>query len=1164
MNRSPQALKQFSDILTESYVGAGEKTTHVSMGDRKGRYYVSSGVKGEQFMNSYCDAIYQGDEKVASIGIAESPLSDMGYSPVRVDIDIDKTWKKDGLPEGNIYTDDQVRSLVSIYYKVLNDLIIGGIKERDQVCVYLSKDGPKRRNPDVISQGFHLHFPHIYVRNGDQMAYICPMINKEVDAVGLFDNIVESSVSSSKCLDCRAGISTPWLMYGSGKGDGRFYKLTNIFDGNMDELSIKDLLTSVALKDDDGELIEITKNAEWYIPMILSINPVNKDIYNLAHNAYKPSIYKGKKKNYKPKNPELIFDQSERIQQEIKMMKELMPMLSHDRTEDWENWTQVGIYMFNICNGTDEGFDVWYEFSQKAEMARVATLEECKKVWNGFYSMDIDIRALENLVKHDNLEGFRKYQQRNSHRCLLYLVSVKHYDVAKSLHELYPDDFVYTKDRTWYVFNNHGWEYAPEGMALRKLLSTELYDNHKELLNKIKSEMKAPGVSEQRLEALMLACENIQKVLTSLKTTAFKSNVIKECTEIYYDPYFLNKLDNNPDLIRFSNGVMDLDKGHLRTGVPSDYLSKCTNTEWTDFASRDPRVCIVRSYVAQVFPDPELMEYFLNSTSEFWRGFNFRKIFGVWTGAGDNSKSVMMSLIEKMLGEYMIKLPTSLITGKRTQSSAASPEMIRCKGTKLCVLQEPSKTDHLNAGVIKELTGNDSFYCRGLFSEGIEITPLFKLVMICNELPINSDNDPAFWNRNRVIPFEATFSSDAPTDLQEQIRQKKFPKDPNFIKKLEQMIEPFTYLLITRYLKIRNKDYNEPHKVTSATETYKKNNDVYLQFIDENTIQDTENILNIQTLYSNFKEWFKESVPNGTIPSKSEVAKQMNNKWKKQAVNIRKTSWSGVRLRTPQDEMEENNRYKNGDTDITADEKKQEEKKEYIVRPNSITNRTEVINGQTITSKWLIGNDKEFVGKISGNSNDLLLLTDRVKNEITDGIVVDNDTGLDIGKVMGEGVYSYISYYNDKRDDLAQSSRKKKTIRSNNQIPTWGGDDKVECTDIDCTVDSSIRSKIKKSVKSMMGKDDDGGDIKKNNKKIKVAVPRENEFGERFEEKAYDSMNLNSSPMFNINSEMCSENDDGEEEVVYSEEDVYGVEEDGEEEDGEEQDVYGEEEDGEE
>jgi hypothetical protein len=165
---------------------------------------------------------------------------------------------------------------------------------------------------------------------------------------------------------------------------------------------------------------------------------------------------------------------------------------------------------------------------------------------------------------------------------------------------------------------------------------------------------------------------------------------------------------------------------------------------------------------------------------------------------------------------------------------------------------------------------------------------------------------------------------------------------------------------------------------------------------------------------------------------------------------------------------------------------------------------------------------------------------------------------------MGEGVYSYISYYNDKRDDLAQSSRKKKTIRSNNQIPTWGGDDKVECTDIDCTVDSSIRSKIKKSVKSMMGKDDDGGDIKKNNKKIKVAVPKENEFGERFEEKAYDSMNLNSSPMFNINSEMCSENDDGEEEVVYSEEDVYGVEEDGEEEDGEEQDVYGEEEDGEE
>ena len=75
-------------------------------------------------------------------------------------------------------------------------------------------------------------------------------------------------------------------------------------------------------------------------------------------------------------------------------------------------------------------------------------------------------------------------------------------------------------------------------------------------------------------------------------------------------------------------------------------------------------------------------------------------------------------LFEKMLGEYSIKLPTSLITGKRTQSSAASPELVRAgNGVRWVVLQEPDQKDFLNIGVLKELSGNDTFYARGLFKK---------------------------------------------------------------------------------------------------------------------------------------------------------------------------------------------------------------------------------------------------------------------------------------------------------------------------------------------------------------------------------------------------------------------------------------------------------------
>ena len=56
----------------------------------------------------------------------------------------------------------------------------------------------------------------------------------------------------------------------------------------------------------------------------------------------------------------------------------------------------------------------------------------------------------------------------------------------------------------------------------------------------------------------------------------------------------------------------------------------------------------------------------------------------------------------------------------------------------------------------------------------------FKLACICNDKPKLPNNDQAAWNRIRVFPFESTFTSNAPNTFEEQLRQKKFPKDGIF------------------------------------------------------------------------------------------------------------------------------------------------------------------------------------------------------------------------------------------------------------------------------------------------------------------------------------------------------------------------------------------------
>jgi len=231
-----------------------------------------------------------------------------------------------------------------------------------------------------------------------------------------------------------------------------------------------------------------------------------------------------------------------------------------------------------------------------------------------------------------------------------------------------------------------------------------------------------------------------------------------------------------------------------------------------------------------------------------------------------------------MLGEYAIKLPTSLITGKRTQSSAACPELARAgNGVRWAVLQEPDQKDVINIGILKELSGNDSFFARGLYKEGGEINPMFKLVLICNEPPKLPYNDKATWNRIRVVPFEATFCSDAPDTYEEQLREKKFPKDPHFANKIPELTEAFAWVLINHRKKIRIRI--EPDKVKMATAKYRKKNDIYRQFIEECIIEIEEGSTNLGELYTQFKEWYKDSMPNHTLPIKNDIKEYFTKLW---------------------------------------------------------------------------------------------------------------------------------------------------------------------------------------------------------------------------------------------------------------------------------------------
>jgi phage/plasmid-associated DNA primase len=182
---------------------------------------------------------------------------------------------------------------------------------------------------------------------------------------------------------------------------------------------------------------------------------------------------------------------------------------------------------------------------------------------------------------------------------------------------------------------------------------------------------------------------------------------------------------------------------------------------------------------------------------------------------------------------------------------------------------------------------------------------MFMLTFICNKLPKLKFSDKATWNRFRVLCFESTFvepGQPCPETLEEQMAQKRFPMDKNFKDKVPGMVTAFAWYLLD-WRKKSTGICREPEKVKEATAVYRKQNDLYRQFIEERIVED-DCFLPLSELYSEFKDWFKEGFPNMTLPIKNEVKEYFEKCWGDSQNGLR---WKGYRIRVQKDDIANGN-----------------------------------------------------------------------------------------------------------------------------------------------------------------------------------------------------------------------------------------------------------------
>ena len=439
------------------------------------------------------------------------------------------------------------------------------------------------------------------------------------------------------------------------------------------------------------------------------------------------------------------------------------------------------------------------------------------------------------------------------------------YDIATVVYHLKKGLFIACgiKSNSWYVFNGSYWSKDDSGTTLRNILSTQvrgLYIAKSTKLWEKAHQIKTPDGevdTENEKHQLLKARANLFiGIATRLGNTHEKDNFMRECKEQFYDKDFEKKLDQNRYLLCFSNGVIDFKEKRFRKGYPEDYISKCTQIDYVPVnreRERDREIITeIQDYFNKLFPIPELCAYMWNHLASVIIGDTAKtQCLHYYTGVGQNGKSMLVKLIQMMLGDYATELDVSFFVNERPSRGKATPELLCLLGTRFAVTAEPSEGEKLNEGPMKALTsGTDRIKYRGLFKDEESFLPQVHSVIMANHyLPVKS-RDHGTWRRIRVVKFLSLFV-DTPDPTQEY----QFKKEEDFDDKFAKWAPIFISLLVEKAF-VNQGSLRICKIVEDYSMEYKKGQDYLAEFIADKIEKSPGSRLKKMHVLETFNEWY--------------------------------------------------------------------------------------------------------------------------------------------------------------------------------------------------------------------------------------------------------------------------------------------------------------------
>lgn len=437
------------------------------------------------------------------------------------------------------------------------------------------------------------------------------------------------------------------------------------------------------------------------------------------------------------------------------------------------------------------------------------------------------------------------------------------------------DDAIFVPRVGWHIWDGRRWKLDPDGIAVRRLAQTiqikviaeiphlrledwqldvinseiDVKSRRKELLDHYKEgELELTIEDQVKLDDLDEKIAWIRKLKqrrssmksdhrSFAKTSGNKGRIdallVEATTSLNRE---VEDLDGDPLCVNTESGTLRFSVDDLRSEgagkvakfecEPHERRPLMTGRNQPQYITKlmpvehDPEAKCPKfdKFLKTVQTDPEMRRFL-----QRWFGVSMTALpiqkFLYMYGMGANGKSLLATLMRRMMGDYATMVKIESLTGKNRKSgSDATPDMMKLIGARAAITNEPEEGERLQEQKVKELTGGDAMLVRALHADFVEFTPYFKLCFTGNHKLEIRGTDDGIWRRPLLCPFDVQIPE---ADRDEKLGDKLFDEERSGI--LNWMIDG-----LVDYLE---GGLQEPAQVLEATEEYRKDSDPIGDFL---------------------------------------------------------------------------------------------------------------------------------------------------------------------------------------------------------------------------------------------------------------------------------------------------------------------------------------------